>query len=106
MNEILRGLINTGKVASFIDDIIAGTEMKEEYDELVEEVVKMLVENNLYIKPKKYKQKIREVEFLGVVIEPQGIKIEEAKIKGILDWPTLKEVKDIQKFLGLVNYYC
>jgi len=42
---------------------------------------------------------------LGVVIEPEGIKIEEEKVKDVLDWPTLKEVKDIQKFLELVNYY-
>jgi len=40
-----------------------------------------------------------------VVIGPEGVKIDEARIKEILDWPTLKEVKDIQKFLGLVNYY-
>ena len=42
---------------------------------------------------------------MGVVIEPEGIKIEEEKVKDVLDWPTLKEVKDIQKFLELVNYY-
>jgi len=46
------------------------------------------------------------VGFLEVVIELEGIKIEDKKVKGILDWPTLKGVKDIQKFLGLANYYC
>jgi len=46
------------------------------------------------------------VGFLGVVIGPDGIKIEEEKVKGILEWLTLKYVKDMQKFLGLVNYYC
>jgi len=49
---------------------------------------------------------VREVEFLEVVIGLEGIKMEEEKIKGILDWLTLKCVKDVQKFLGLVNYYC
>jgi len=39
------------------------------------------------------------------VIKLEGIKIEEEKVKGILDWPTLKGVKDVQKFLGLTNYY-
>ena len=43
--------------------------------------------------------------FLGVVIELEGIKMEEEKIKGILNWLTLKGVKDVQKFLGLANYY-
>jgi len=49
---------------------------------------------------------VREIRFLGVVIGLEGIKIEEEKVKGILNWPTPKEVKDVQKFLGLANYYC
>ena len=40
-----------------------------------------------------------------MVIGPDGIKMKEEKIKGILDWPTPKCVKDVQKFLGLANYY-
>jgi len=55
MNKILQNLINTGKMASFIDDVIVGTKTKEGHDEVVEEVVRRLAENNLYIKPEKYK---------------------------------------------------
>ena len=55
MNEILQDFINTGKVASFINDVIIGTDEKEEHDKLVEEVVKRLVENDLYVKLEKYK---------------------------------------------------
>ena len=55
MNKILWDLINTGKVVSFIDDIIIGTETEEEHDELVEEVVNRLAENDLYVKLEKYK---------------------------------------------------
>jgi len=40
-----------------------------------------------------------------VVIEPEGVKMEQEKVKGILDWLTPKRVKDIQKFLELANYY-
>jgi len=90
---------------AFIDDIIVGTEDEEEHDELVAEIVKRLEENDLYVKLEKHKWKMREVGFLGVVIGPEGIKMEEKKVKGVLDWPTLKCIKDIQKFLGLVNYY-
>ena len=54
MNKILRDLINTKKVAAFINDIIVGTE-SEGHNELVEEVIKRLEENNLYIKLEKYK---------------------------------------------------
>ena len=55
MNELLRDLINTGKVAVFIDDVIVETETEEGHDELVVEVVKKLEENDLYVKPEKYK---------------------------------------------------
>ena len=55
INKILRDLINTGKVASFINNIIIEMKIEEGYDELVEEVVKRLAENNLYIKLEKCK---------------------------------------------------
>ena len=55
MNELLRDLINTGKVVAFIDDIIIGTESEEGHDELVAEVIKRLEENDLYVKPEKCK---------------------------------------------------
>ena len=68
INEILYDLINTGEIASFIDDIIVGTEKEEGHDEIIEKVVKRLAENDLYVKPKKCKWKVREVGFFEVVI--------------------------------------
>ena len=55
MNKLLRDLINTGKVAAFIDNMIIGTETEEEHDELVAEVIKRLEKNDLYVKPEKCK---------------------------------------------------
>jgi len=55
INELLSDLINTGKVAVFIDDVIVGTEDEEGHDELVAEIIKRLEENDLYIKPEKCK---------------------------------------------------
>jgi len=40
-----------------------------------------------------------------VVIRPEEIKMEEEKMKGVLDWLTPKIVKNVQKFLELANYY-
>jgi len=53
MNEILRDLINKGEVATFVDDILVGTETEEGYDKIVEEILRRLEENDLYIKPEK-----------------------------------------------------
>ena len=105
MNELLRDLINTGKVVAFIDNVIVGMKDEEGHNELVAEIVKRLEENDLYVKLEKCKWKVREVGFLGVVIELEGIKIKEEKVKDVLDWPILKCIKNVQKFLGLVNYY-
>jgi len=68
MNELLRDLINTGKVWSFIDDVMIGMETEKRHNELVEERLKKMEENNLYMKLEKYRWKIREVNFLRVVI--------------------------------------
>jgi len=51
MNEILRDLINEGKVIAFVDDMLVGTETEEGHDEIVEKILRRLEENNLYIKP-------------------------------------------------------
>ena len=53
MNEILRDLINEGKVIAFVDNILVGTETEEGHDKIVKEILKRLEENDLYIKPEK-----------------------------------------------------
>ena len=55
MNELLRDLINTRKVAAFIDDFIVGMDMEEGYDEIVAEIIRRLEENDLYMKLEKCK---------------------------------------------------
>ena len=104
MNEILRDLINEGKVAAFVDDVLVGTET-EGHDEIVKEILRRLEENNLYVKPEKCVWKARKIGFLGIVIGPNGIEMEEGKVEEVLGWPVPKTVKDVRKFLGLANYY-
>jgi len=105
MNEILRDLINEGKFAAFVDDVLVGTETEEGHDEIVEKILRRLEENDLYVKPEKCVWKARKIEFLGVVIGPNGIEMEEGKVEGVLGWLVPKTVKDVRKFLGLANYY-
>ena len=105
MNEILRDMINKGKVAAFVDDVLIGTETEEGHDEIVEEVLKRLEKNDLYVKPEKCVWKVRKIGFLGVIIGPNRIEMEKEKVDGVLSWPEPKNTKDIRKFLGLANYY-
>ena len=105
MNEILRDMINEGKVAVFVDDVLVGTQMEKGHDKIVEEVLRRLEENGLYVKPEKCVWKVKKIGFLGIVIGPSGIEMEKEKVDGVLSWPEPRNMKDIRKFLGLTNYY-
>ena len=83
MNKILKNLINTRKVVSFINNIIVVIKKEKEHNKVVEKVVKRLAKDDLYIKPEKYKQKVKEVGFLKVVIGLERIKMKEEKMKGV-----------------------
>jgi len=105
MNKTLRDIINEEKVAAFVDNVLVEIETEEGHNEIVEEVLRRLKKNNLYIKPEKYVWKVKKTGFLGVVIGPNGIEIEKEKVDGILSWPEPKNMKDVRKFLSLANYY-
>ena len=105
MNDLFQDLINQGDMAIFIDDILVATDIKKRHNELVKEVIKRLEENDLFVKPEKCKWKVRGVEFLGVVIGPKGVEMQKEKIEKVLNWPVPRNIKEVQKFLGLANYY-
>ena len=81
MNEILRDMINKGKVVAFVDDVLVETESEEGHKKIVEKVLKKLEENDLYIKPEKYVWKVRKVLFLGVVMGEGKVEMEEEKVE-------------------------
>ena len=105
MNKILRDLVNEGKIAVFVDNVLVETETEKEHDEIVEKVLRGLEENNLYVKPEKCIWKVRKIGLLGVVIGSNRIEMEKKKVDRVLSWPGPKNMKDIRKFLGLANYY-
>jgi len=85
MNNLFRDLINQGDMVTFINNILVATDIEEGHDELVEEVLRRLEENDLFVKPEKYKWKVREVEFLGVVISPKEVEMQKKKVEGVLN---------------------
>jgi len=105
MNDLLRDMIEVGDVAAFIDDVIVETEMEEGHDNIVKEVLRRITENDLFVKPEKCVQKVREVGFIRVVIGPDRVKMEKEKVQEVVDWPVSRSIKDMQKFLELANYY-
>jgi len=61
-----------------------GTEIEEGHNEIVDEILKRLEENDLYVKPEKCVWKVRKIGFLGVVIGPNRIEIKKEKVNGVL----------------------
>jgi len=105
MNDLLRDLVEEEKIAVFIDDVMIATETEEGHNEIVEEVLRRLEENDLFVKPEKCVWKVREVGFLEIIIREKRVRMEKEKVQGVIEWPVLRSVKEIQKFLGLANYY-
>ena len=85
MNKILRDLINKGKVTAFVDDMLVETETEKGHNEIVEEILRRLEKNDLYVKPEKCVWKARKIGFLEVVIEPDGIEMEVEKVDRVLN---------------------
>ena len=95
MNDILRDLIDMEDVVAFMDNMLVGTENEKKHDKIIREVLRRMEENNLYIKPEKYVWKVKKINFLGLVIVVEEIKIQEEKMVGILEWPRSKTVKEV-----------
>jgi len=75
MNDILRDLIDMEDVVAFMDNMLVGTENEKKHDKIIREVLRRMEENNLYIKPEKYVWKVKKINFLGLVIVVEEIKI-------------------------------
>ena len=105
MNDLLRDLVVEEKVVVFIDDVMIAMETEEGHDEIVEEVLRRLEENDLFVKLEKCMWKVKEVGFVRVIIREDGVRMEKEKVQRVIEWPVPRSVKDMQKFLELANYY-
>ena len=105
MDSIFQEFYDQG-VIILLDDITIHT--RNDYDEhlaLVKKVLKLLADNNLYAKVSKCEFFKKSILFLGHEISENGTSMMKDKVKAVLDWPVPKNVKHIQQFLGLANYY-
>lgn len=92
-------------VIVYLNDILVFSKTKEEHIEHNKKVLQKLREARVTLKLKKCEFHVQQTSFLGYTISPDGLGIEEDKVKSILEWPTLIYVKDVQSFLRLANYY-
>jgi len=104
INSILRPYLEKF-VILYLDDILIFSDSLENHINHVRTILKTLLDNNLYAKLKKCEFHQSKVEFLGHVLSGQGISTDPKKIKSMEEWHTPTCVKDVQRFIGLCNFY-
>jgi len=114
MNHIFHAQVAQGWLSTYMDDIAIQTkpkqgETEEEHqkchEKLTHLVLDILEKNDLYLKPEKCDFLKKEIDYLGVIIGDNKIKMDLSKLKGVMDWVTPQNPTDIRKFLGFTGYY-
>ena len=105
MDDIFEDLIEEGIVIIYMDDMFISAKTKEQLRENTKQVLQRLMENDLYLKPKKCEFCKEKIEWLGMVIQEGKITMDPRKLKGIQDWPAPTMVKQVWGFLGFGNFY-
>lgn len=104
MNELFADLLDVNVVV-YLDDILIYLENPADHRKHVREVLRRLREASLFASLKKCIFNVDTVEFLGYIISPNGLAMDESKVQVIRDWPTPRKIKDVQSFLGFANFY-
>jgi hypothetical protein len=101
MNHIFKELIDEGVVVVYMDDILIFTDTLERHRQVTERVLKILEENDLYLKPEKCEFKKEEIEYLGLIIGHNQVQMDKIKVEGVLEWPTPKKSRTYKHSLDL-----
>jgi hypothetical protein len=105
MNEIFQDLITEGIVSVYLDDILIFTNSLEEHRRITRLILDCMHKHKLYLWPKKCEFEKTRIEYLDVIISHNKVEMDPVKIAGVADWPTPSSKKEVQSFVGFVNFY-
>jgi hypothetical protein len=105
MNALLRELINDGHVLVYMDDILIFTPDLDSHRKVVRQVLQIMKDNQLFLKPEKCDWEQLEIEYLGLIVSEGHVRMDPVKIAAVKDWLTPSCKLDIQIFLGFANFY-
>jgi len=105
MNDIFKSLIDKGYIAIYVDVILIFTRMIEHHQEVVSHVLDTLQRYRLYLKADKCSFECSKVEDLGLILSEGCIEMDPVKIAGVKEWPTPKNVTEVQSFVSFINFY-
>jgi len=92
-------------VVAYLDDILIYSRSLEEHQKHVRRVLEIFRDNHVKLAPKKADWFQEEVEFLGIMVGVNGVRMSDDKVKAVLEWPTPTNVKEVQAFIGFSNFY-
>jgi RNase H-like domain found in reverse transcriptase/Reverse transcriptase (RNA-dependent DNA polymerase)/Integrase zinc binding domain/Chromo (CHRromatin Organisation MOdifier) domain/Retrotransposon gag protein len=104
VNNMLREHLDVFVIA-YLDDVLIYSKSFEEHRKHVWTILSIFKENNVRLAPAKADWCKKEVEFLGVMVGADGVRMSEDKVRAVLEWPTPTNVKEIQAFIGFSNFY-
>ena len=104
MNRVLRPMLDRFVIV-FIDDILVYSRTEEEHEVHLREVLETLRREKLYAKFSKCEFWLEEVQFLGHIVNKEGIQVDPAKVSAVRNWETPRTPTEIRSFLGLAGYY-
>jgi hypothetical protein len=89
---------------AYLDDILIYSEREEEHTNHVRSVLSALSRAGLNLKPEKCEFRCSSVKYLGMIISNSGCGLDPAKVSTVQEWPTPRNIKDVQSFLGFANF--
>ncbi|KAG8713777.1 hypothetical protein FRC09_018344 [Ceratobasidium sp. 395] len=104
MNDILRDILDI-YVIVYLDDILIFSKDPKDHPAHVKEVLSRLKKHNLYCNLEKCFFDVTEIDYLGLIVSPEGIRVDQEKVTKAVDWKVPHNVKSLQEFLGFVNFY-
>ncbi|WAQ84777.1 hypothetical protein PtA15_5A350 [Puccinia triticina] len=104
IQDILLGRIGKD-TAAYLDDIMIYTQRGTDHEGAVEEILEILSKHQLWLKPEKCEFSRAEVEYLGLLISCNRVRMDPAKVKAVSDWPAPTNVTELQRFIGFANFY-
>ncbi|THH06735.1 hypothetical protein EW145_g3878 [Phellinidium pouzarii] len=104
VDEIFKELVYRDMIIIYLDDVLIFSQDLQQHQKLVIEVLKIMWEHHLYLKPQKCKFETQTVKYLGHIIRNGEVRMDPKKTLAIRDWPKPTNLKELQQFLGLGNW--
>ena len=104
INDVVRDHLDEFCVA-YLDDILIYSNNLLDHQQHVSRILKKLQANNIFVKAEKCEFHVTTTQFLGFIISPEGISMDEVKVQAVKSWEEPEKVRDVQCFLGFANFY-